>query len=147
MVGTIIFVGAVAIVFAICCVVLALITDQIREREPIVYRDVVHARPRPATIVIEQIGGAGHAAAELPNEIAPAGPVATQVLTEAVVPFRPPGGEAADPITAGTEVPRLGDQFDACQNGILPDGRKERDGAVKPIGAAAERGREIEPEA
>src|SRR5262245_14114440 len=146
MVGTVIFVGAVAIVFAIRFVVLALIADQIREREPIVYRDVVHARPRPATIVIEQIGGAGHAAAELANEIALAGPVATQRSAEAVVPFRPPRGEAADLITAGTKVPRLGDQFDSRQNGILPDGRKERDAAVKPIGTAAERGREIEPE-
>jgi hypothetical protein len=67
-------------------------------------------------------------------------------LTEAVVPFRPPGGEAADPITAGTEVPRLGDQFDACQNGILADGREERDTAVKPIGAAAKCACEIESE-
>ena len=96
--------------------------------------------------MIKQVGGASHPATELANEIALARPVATQCSTEPVVPFRPARWETADPITIRPKVPRLGDQFDAGQNRILPDGCKERAAAIEAIGAAAERGREIEPE-
>src|SRR5262249_58518168 len=88
----------------------------------------------------------GQAAANVADEIACTGPVATQRAAKAVVPLRPSRRKRTDPIAAGTKIPRLGNQFDTCQDWVLPDGRKEGHASIKPIGAAAERAGEIEPE-
>src|SRR5262249_56234584 len=97
---------------------------------------------------VNEMGGAGEAAAALADEIAFAfaGPVPTQCAAKAVVPLRPSRRKRTDPIAVGTKVPRLGNQFGARQDRVLPDGRKEGHASIKPIGAAAERTGEIEPE-
>src|SRR5262249_14676361 len=136
---TVVLIGAVAIVLAVCLVVLQLVADEIREGEPVMNGDVVDARARCAAIMIEQIGGAGHAAPEFADEIAFAGPITAQRAAEAIVPFRPARGKAADPIAAEPEVPWFGDQFDPRQNRVLAHRREEARATIKSIGPAPER--------
>src|SRR5262249_8845932 len=71
----VIFIRAVAIVLAVGLVVLALVADEIGEREAVVDRDEIDAGTWAAVIVMEQIGRAGHAPAKLAEEIALPGPV------------------------------------------------------------------------
>src|SRR5262249_34889903 len=127
----VIFIGSVTVVLTICFVVLALVADEIGKREPIMNSHVVDAGARAATVVMKKIGRAGHAAAKLADEIAFPGPVATQRAAKAVVPLRPARRKRTDPIAAGTKIPRLGDQFGARQDRVLPDGRKEGHATIK----------------
>ena len=111
------------------------------------HRDMIDAGLRRAAAVIEQIGRAGHAPADIADQIAFAGPVAPQRTAITVVPFRPLRGEAADLIAAKTDVPRLGDQLDRRQHRILPDGGQEISAAFEAVRTAAERAGKIEAEA
>src|SRR5262245_55196059 len=142
----VILLRVVAIVLAVCLVVLALVAHEIGEREAIVDRDEIDARARAAVIVMEQIGRAGHAAAELADEVAFPGPVAPQRATKVVVPLRPAWWKPADLIASGAEVPRLSDELGCSQDRILPYGGKEGGAAIEAVRSAAERAGEIEPE-
>ena len=64
---------AVSVLLAIRLVVLALVADEIGERETVMDGDEVDARARAAAVLVEQIGRAGHATAELADYIALAG--------------------------------------------------------------------------
>ena len=57
------------------------------------------------------------------------------------------GAEPAELVSARADIPRLGDQARLGQDRIGAESLEERRIRVKAIGAAAERGREIEPEA
>ncbi len=81
--------------------------------------------------MIEQIGGSRHAAAELADEAALAGPVVSQRPPKMIVPLRPAGGKAADLIATGTDIPWLGNKLHSGQGWILPDRRKKWRAAIK----------------
>src|SRR5438552_2294637 len=50
---------AVAVVFAIGFVVLLLVADEVLQREPVMRRNEVDARPRPPPAIAKDVGGAG----------------------------------------------------------------------------------------
>src|SRR5690606_38759637 len=76
-----------------------------------------------------------------------AAPEAADVVAEPVVPLAPGGREGAEPIAAGADVPRLGDECAAREQRVLPDGGEERRVRVEPVVAAGEAGGEVETEA
>src|SRR4051794_27094501 len=96
----VVVVGAVAVVLAVGLVVLLVVAEQIGQRKTVMDRDVVDAGPRRAVVVVEKIGGGGHAARYLADQAAFAAPVAPHRASIAVVPFRPLRRERADLITA-----------------------------------------------
>ena len=75
-----------------------------------------------------------------------AAPKAADGITIAVVPFGPGRRKGAELVTAGADVPGLGDQLDAGQQRVLGEGLEERRGAVEAAFAAAENRREVEAE-
>src|SRR6056297_2038846 len=60
-----VLVGAVAATFLVRLVVLAVVGDDVVQREAVVAGDEVHAAPGPAAVVLEQVGGAAEAAREV----------------------------------------------------------------------------------
>jgi hypothetical protein len=146
-IGTVVVVGAVAIVLAVGLVVLALVADEVGQGETVVDGDVVDARARAAAGTVEQVGGAGHATGEIADQVAVRQPIAPHRVAKMVVPLRPAGGKRAHLIAAGSNVPRLRDQLGPGQNGILPNGGEEGGAAIEPVRSATERAGEIEPEA
>src|SRR5258705_9554120 len=105
----VIVVGAVAIVLAIGLVVLLVVAEQVGQRETVMHGDVIDAGPRIAAVMIEQIGGAGHAAGHLADQAAFAAPVTPHRAAIAVVPFRPLRGKRADLVAAEADVPGFAD--------------------------------------
>ena len=118
-------------------IVLTVIADEVGERKSIVDGDVIDARARTAAIVIEKIGGTGHATTKLTDDVAFARPVAAKRATKMVVPLRPARWKFADLISSGPNVPRFGDQLDCGQRRILPKGGEEGRAAVKSIAGLA----------
>src|SRR5262249_3568648 len=57
----VIVVCAVPIVFAVGLIVLLVVAEEISERETVMHGDVVDAGARCAAVVVEQVGGRGHA--------------------------------------------------------------------------------------
>src|SRR5262249_8910354 len=84
---------------------------------------------------------------QLSDEPALAGPVAPQCAAEGIVPFRPIGGEGAQPVALRTDVPGLGDELHLCEDRVALDRLEKLRMRVKAIRAARERGRKIKPEA
>src|SRR5205807_9372896 len=72
---------------------------------------------------------------------------APRAVAEAVVPFGETGRLAAELITAGAQIPRLGNQLQLRQNGILPECIEESRARIEAVVFAPERGAEIEAEA
>src|SRR6478736_5774259 len=122
-VGAVIVVRAIAVVFAIRQIVLAVIAYEVGERK---------------SIVIGKIGGAGHATTKLTDDVAFARPVAPKGATKMVVPFRPARREFSDLVSSRPDVPRFGDQLDRGQRRILPKGGEEGSAAFKSMPAAPE---------
>src|SRR3954471_20454425 len=96
----VVVVGAVAIVLAIGFVVLVVVAEQIGQRETVMDGDVIDAGAGRAVVVMEQVGGSGHAARDLADQAAFAAPVAPHRAAITVVPFRPLRGKRADLIAA-----------------------------------------------
>src|SRR4029079_13087465 len=145
-IGAVIVVRAVAVILPVRLVVFLQVAREVGERKSIMHGDVVDARPGPASVVVAEVGRAGHAAAELADEIAFACPVAPQRAAEMVIPFRPSGRKAADLIAARPNIPRLGTELHAGKHRILPDRGEEGGGTTEAVGLAAERARQIEAE-
>src|ERR1043165_3259162 len=96
-----VFVGAVAIVFAVGLVVLVIVTDQILKRETVMAGDEVDAGVGgPAGLLVE-VGETGQARGELRCRAAVPLPEAAHVVPVAAIPFRPQHGEVADLVAAG----------------------------------------------
>src|SRR6476620_498093 len=145
-VGAVIVVGTIAVVLAVRQIVLAVIAHEVGERKSIVNGDMIDARARAAAIVIEKIGGAGHATTKLTDDVAFARPVAPKGATKMVVPFRPARREFSDLVSSWPDVPRFGDQLDRGQRRILPKGGEEGSAAFKSMPAAPEGAGKIKPE-
>ena len=146
-IGAGIVVAAVTVVLAVRLVVLIGVAHQVGEGETIMHGDMVDAAARTATVVIEQVGRAGHSAADLADQTSLTGPITPQRLTVAIVPFGPSGRKRADLIAARADVPRFGDQLRFGEHRILPDRGEERRTAIKAVRTARKRGRKIEAEA
>src|ERR1700733_10479619 len=73
-------------------------------------------------------------------------PEVSHIIAKPVVPFPPAGGKAADLISARTTVPRLGDQFDVGEHGVLADDLQESALGVEAVRLAREDRPQIEAE-
>src|SRR5205085_3670590 len=139
--------GAVAIVFAICLVVLFVVAEQILQREAVMDGDVIDAGTRRAAVVIEQVGRAGHTAGDFADQAAFAAPVAPHRRTVTVIPFRPLRGKRTDLVATESQIPGFGDQLYRGEYRVLSHRGEEAAVAVKSVRAARQRGGEIESEA
>src|SRR3569623_3151246 len=97
--------------------------------------------------MIEQVGGAGHATAEIAEQIAFARPVSAQRRTITVVPLRPLRRNRADLIAAEANIPWLGHKLDSGKHGVLPHGGEKCAAPVEAVRSARQRTGEIEAEA
>ena len=73
-------------------------------------------------------------------------PKAANVITVAIVPLGPAGGESAELIAAGADIPGFGNQLDSGERGILGQGLEKRRARVEAAFLATENGSEIEAE-
>ena len=145
-IGAVIVAGAVAIVLAVRFVVLLVVAEQVLQRESVVDGNVVDAGARLAAVVVEDIRGAGHAFADVPDQACFARPETPQRAAILVVPFRPLRGKRTDLIAAKANVPRFGNELDRGEDGILSYGGEEAAAAIETVGATRQRGGEIEAE-
>ena len=72
--------------------------------------------------MVELVARRGDPGGHIADEAAFAFPESADGVAVLVVPFRPAWREAADTVTAGTKVPRLGDQLDLRQDRVLENG-------------------------
>src|SRR5204863_724261 len=115
-------------------------------REAVVGRDEVDRRERPAAVVLVEVARAGEPGGEVCDGLVAAPEVADDVAVDAV-PFAPENREVADLVAAGPDVPRLRDELDLGEDGVLVDGVEERVEAVDVVEAARQRAGEVEAEA
>ncbi len=120
---------------------------QIVEGEAVVGGDEVDAGVGAPAAVLVEIAGAGEAVAQLGGDALGAAPEAADGVAVAAVPLRPEDGEVAHLVAALAQVPRLGDEPDAGEDGILVDDVEERGELVDVVQLARERRGEIEAEA
>ena len=138
---------AVAVVLAVGLVVLVVVRDEVAQREAVVGGDEVDRRRRPPGVGLVQVGAAGEAVAELGQRRRLAAPEVADRVAVAAVPLRPQRREVADLVAALADVPRLGDQLDLRDDGVLLDEVEERRQPVDGEQLAGQRRREVEAEA
>src|SRR5882724_7985142 len=136
----------VLVVFAVRFVVLLVVGNQVAQREPVMGRDEIDAGMRPATAPVEQVARPGDAGGEIAELALIPPPVSAHRIAESIVPLRPAGREAADLVSAGSQVPRLCDQLDAGQDRILATAVEKAAALVEAVRPAAEYRRQVEAE-
>lgn len=109
--------------------------------------DEVDRGERPPAALVVEVPGGGEASGDIRQLVFVAFPEGPHGVAEAVVPFRPAGREAADPIAARSAVPGLGDQLGLAQHRVLAAGDQETVAFVEAFRATAEDGRQVEAEA
>lgn len=82
----------VTVVFAVQFVVLALITDQVSQRKPIVQGDEVDAGLWSTSLVTEYLAGARNSLRQAVDAAATGRPESPDIVTEAVIFLAPAGG-------------------------------------------------------
>ena len=92
----------VTVVFAVQFVVLALITDQVSQRKPIVQGDEVDAGLWGTSLVTEYLAGARNSLRQAVDAAATGQPESPDIVTEAVIFLAPAGGEPPQSIAVGT---------------------------------------------
>ena len=141
-----ILVVAVAIVLAVGGVVLALVRDEIDEREPVMGGEEADASRCVAAAAAKDVGRAGKTRRERARHPGIAAPEAAYVVAVAVIPFEEPAGEVAELVSAGTDVPRFGDQDPAADFGIVEHCPEQRGIGIEAVDAPAEHRCKIEAE-
>src|SRR5271165_6121751 len=81
--------------------------------------DEVDAGPGFATAAVEAIGRGGQPRRHRRLLGRIAFPIGPDGITEFIIPLGPAGGETADLIAAGTDIPGFGDQLGGRENRIL----------------------------
>ena len=103
--------------------------------------------PTAAGCRVEDSRRSRQARGEVRPQAGIAAPVAAHAVAEPVVPFGETRRMIAELITAGTDVPWLGDQLDAGQDRVLAQRIEEAGAGVETVRLAAQRDAEIEAEA
>ncbi len=137
---------AVPVAFAVGFVVFFVIAHQIVHGEAVVRGDEVHGCDRSAAVDLIQIGTAHEAAGEFRQGGRLRTPKVAHAIAIAAIPFGPAGWEAAHLISAGTQIPWFGDQFDAGDDWILLDDVEECRQFVDFLELTCQCGRKIESE-
>ena len=140
-------VAAVGAVLAVGLVVLAVVGDQVGEREAVVAGDEVDRGDRPAPAGLVQVAGAGQPGGEL-GQGRRAGPRQKSRTVSRYLPFHsdPQRREVAHLVAALADVPRLGDQLDLGDHRVLLDQVEEGGQPVHVVQFPGQRRREVEPE-
>ena len=136
----------VVVVLAVGLVVFLVVGDQVPQRETVVRGDEVDRGHRPPGGVLVEIGRAGQPRSELVEGGGLAAPVVAHGVAVLAVPFRPLRREAADLVTAGPDVPRLGDELDLTDRRILLDEFEERRQFVDVVELPGQCGSQVETE-
>ena len=132
---------AVAILFAVGLVVLFVVADQIVQGKAVVSGDEINARVGQPAVVAVQIARSGQAKAEAADLSGVAFPKAPHGVAIGRVPFGPQNRKVADLITARSEIPWLGDQFDLRNDRVLMDDIEKRAEPVDVVELARQRRR------
>ena len=117
---------AVVVALTVGLVVLLVVRDQVAQREAVVGGHKVHGRERTAATVLVEIRGTGDPGRELTQAGRLATPEIAHGVTVLTVPFGPLRWEVAHLVTAGADVPRLGNELDLRDNGVLLHEFEER---------------------
>src|SRR5439155_8238382 len=119
-------VGAVPVVIAVRLVVLALVADQVMQREPVVARDEVDASVRPPAARLVQVARPGEPEGQLGYLAGIASPEASDAVAVLIVPLGPPHREVPYLVSTWADVPGFGDELHLGEDGILLDDVEER---------------------
>src|SRR5215469_2130430 len=106
--------------------------------------DEVDGRPGSPRARVEDVAGTGEARRYVRPHSSITTPVAAQIIAKLVVPLGETGREVAELISAGAEVPRLGDKLERGKNRVLQDRIEESCAGVEAQGLAAKRACKIE---
>ena len=98
---------------------LAVIGDQIKQRESVVSSDEVDAGERIAGVVGIEVRAAGEAVGKLPQRFVLAAPEISQAVAVFAIPLGPAGGEVADLVATFAKVPGFSDELDLADDRIL----------------------------
>ena len=126
---------------------LLVVRHEVAQREAIVGDDEVDGRHWLATRRPVQVGGASQAGGEVGERGEFAAPEVAHRIAVPAVPLGPQGREAADLVAVRTHVPRLRDELDLRDNGILVDEIEECGQPVDLGELSGQGGCEIEAEA
>ena len=137
---------AVPVAFAVGFVVFFVIAHQIVHGEAVVRGDEVHGCDRSAAVDLIQVGTAHETAGEFRQGRRLRTPEVAHAIAIAAIPFGPAGREATHLVSAGTQIPWLGDQFDAGDDRILLDDVEECRQFVDFLELTRQCGRKIESE-
>src|SRR5690606_5004815 len=110
---------AVAIVFAVRLVVLAVIAHDIRKREAVMGGNEVDARPGPASALVKDVARPQKSGRETLHHAFVALPEAAHGVTILVVPLGPAGRMIAKLVAVRTGIPGFRDQLYLGQNRVL----------------------------
>jgi len=127
--------------------VFVVVGNQIVEGEAVMGGDEIDAGRRLAVVDLIQVGAAGEALGEFPEDTIGPAPIIAHAVAVFAVPFRPAGWELADLVAILADVPGLGDELYAGDNGVLVDDAEEGAEAVDVIELAGQGGGQVESEA
>src|SRR6185436_9638752 len=137
---------AVGVLLAVSLVVLAVVADEVGQREAVVRGDEVDARVRTPPALLVEIAAAREPRRQLGERAAVAAPEAPYRVAVLAVPLRPFRREVPDLVPAFAQIPRLGDQLDLRQDRVLMNDVKERTELVDSMQLTSQCAREIEAE-
>ncbi len=138
---------AVPVVVPVGAVVLAVVGDQVGQREAIVRGHEIDARRGSPAIVLVEVGAAREAATEVVQHVRLATPHVAHRVPVATVPLGPVGRELAHLVATLTDVPGLRDELDRADDGVLLDDVEEGREAVHGMQLARQRRGQVEAEA
>src|SRR5690606_19269096 len=117
------------------------------QREAVMGRQKIDAARVVLAVPCEDVGGAGKPRGKVADRPAVAAPEPADVVAGAVVPLQEGRGEVAELVTAGTDVPRFGNQDKVGKNGVLDDCPQCFALGGKSVRATSQNGGEVEAEA
>ena len=123
----------VSAVLAICFIVALIVARHISQGEAIVRRHEIDRRPRPPAILVELTGRAQKPCPEFLGAMTVTAPVTPHRVSKTIIPFGKFRRKFAKTVSAGANIPRLGNQSDIRQHRILAQGIEETAIAVKTM--------------
>ena len=100
---------AVAVALAVGLVAFVCVGDEVPQREPVVGDDIIDRVDR-FPITLHDIGRTTKPQRQCATRALTTQPPTPQIVAETIVPFTPPGREAAELVAADTEIPGFGDE-------------------------------------
>src|SRR3546814_3732734 len=96
--------------------------------------------------MVEQVGRSGETRCHFRQHAVVALPILSDGVPKLVVQLLPAGRKVAELVAARTDVPRLGDQLHAAEDGILPHRVQKTTALIEAVRLARQRGGQVEAE-